>query len=605
MATTETLPRWHLDFPFPGLDSPEFHQAFQRLQQDLHDLETFFQEHNIQKPETPPPVTPEIARTFEGVMRRLDDLEERLQTLAAYIYAHTTTNSRDALAQARLSELQNLTVPLRMLFTRWTAWLGSLDTDRLQALSPKAREYRLLLQEARVEAQHQMSPAEEQLAAEFHLVAGSAWSRLYGTYTSQILVPLRLRGEEKTLPMSAVRNLAHDPDPEVRRTAYEAELRAWERHAVPIAAALNGVKGEDLLLSRRRGWPSPLDRVLFQNRIHRDTLEAMLTAARESFPVFRRYLLLKARLLGQERLPWYDLFAPVGSPGRTWTFAEAQQFILEQFATFSRKLHDFAARAFRESWIDAEPREGKRDGGFCMRYYREQSRILMNFDPSFNSVRTLAHELGHAYHNLQLAQRPPTQRETPLTLAETASTFTENLVSQAYLQQVTDPQEKLYLLETSLQHATQIVVDITSRFLFEKAVYERRQQRELTVPELQELMLQAQEETYGEGLHPEYRHPFAWAAKGHYYGPVSFYNFPYMFGELFGLGLVAEYRRDPEGFRERYDDLLASTGLYTAEELTARFGFDIRNPDFWRQSLAVLEQRVEEFERMVTGGTPG
>ncbi len=604
MATTETLPRWRLDFPYPGLDSPEFEQALKEIQAAIQSLQAYFDEHRIEKPEASVVVTDEAAaRTFEEILSRLDDLSEQVHTLSSYVYAHVTTDSRNPRAQARLSEIRNLLVPLEILGTRFVAWLGSLDAERLKALSPKAQEYSLLLQEARVHAEHQMSPAEERLAAEYRPVAGAAWSQLYGTYTSQIVVRIRLKGEEKTLPMSALRNLAMDPDPDVRRTAYEAELQAWQQHAVPLAAALNGVKGEVLLLTQRRGWPSPLDQALFQNRIRRETLDAMMTAAQEYFPVFRQYLQAKARALGRSPLPWYDLFAPLGNPGRTWTFEEARRFILEQFRAYSEKLYTFAERAFRESWIDAEPREGKRGGGFCMRYARTQSRILVNFDPSFNSVRTLAHELGHAYHNLQLNPHPPTKRETPMTLAETASTFTENLVSQAYLAQVTDPQEKLYLLEASLQHATQIVVDITSRFLFEQAVFERRRHRELTVPELNDLMLDAQARTYGEALHPEHRHPFAWAAKGHYYLPErSFYNFPYMFGELFGLGLVAEYERDPDGFRERYDDLLASTGLYTAEELTARFGFDIRKPDFWRQSLETLARRVWEFQRLLEGG---
>ncbi len=603
MPETQSMPRWNLDFPFPGLDSREFKEAFKGLQQALQALQTFFDTHRIQKPEHPITTDETIARIFEEALDRLDHLNEELHTVGAYIYAHITTDSHNSLAQARLSEFQKLTVPLQVLGTRFTAWLGALDHDRLRALSAKAREYDLLLREARIEAEHQMSPAEERLAAEFSLVAGSAWGRLHGTYTSQILVPVRLEGKEKRLPMSAVRNLAHHADPEVRRHAYEAELKAWEQHAVPLAAALNGVKGEVLILVQHRGWPSALDEALFRNRISRETLDAMLTAAREYFPVFREYLQAKARALGHDgALPWYDLFAPMGNPGRAWTFDEARRFIVEQFGTYSEKLRRFGERAFAENWIDAEPREGKRGGGFCMRYYREQSRILMNFDPSFNSVRTLAHELGHAYHNLQLSQHPPTKRQTPMTLAETASTFTENLVSDAYLSQVTDPQEKLYLLEASLQHATQIVVDITSRFLFEQAVFERRKQRELTVPEFNDLMLQAQADTYGEALHPEYRHAYAWAVKPHYYSTRgSFYNFPYMFGELFGLGLVAEYRRDPDGFRERYDDLLASTGLYTAEELTARFGFDIRSPDFWRRSLETLARRVWEFRRLLQG----
>ena len=281
---------------------------------------------------------------------------------------------------------------------------------------------------------------------------------------------------------------------------------------------------------------------------------------------------------------------------RPWVYSwpEAEAFIREQFGRYSERMAAFADRSFREAWIDAEPRPGKEGGGFCSQVRPGESRILSNYDGSFGSVSTLAHELGHAYHNLNLAHRTPLQSLTPSTLAETASIFCDTLSFDAALKHAEGP-ERLALLEASLQRDLLVVVDIHSRFLFEKAVFERRARRELTPREFDDLMLDTQRQTYGDGLDGEHLHPKMWAVKGHYYGP-TFYNYPYSFGLLFGLGLYARYLKDPDTFRAGYDDLLASTGLADAATLAHRFGIDLRGVDFWRSSIDVIRSKIEEFE---------
>jgi pepF/M3 family oligoendopeptidase len=436
----------------------------------------------------------------------------------------------------------------------------------------------------------------EGLASDLELTGVVAWTKLHGNVTSRLEVPVEIHFQEHTLPVSAVRALAHDKERAVRRDAYLAELTAWKGVETPLAAAMNSIKGEVGLLSRRRGWDSPLDEALFGANVDRQTLEAMLSASRASFPIFRRYLKAKARVLGVEKLAFFDMFAPLGDDSTEWNYDEAAEFVVRQFSTYSLKLGEFAARSFKENWIDVAPRPGKRDGAFCMGVRRDESRILMNFKPSFGSVSTLAHELGHGYHNLCLAKRTVWQKSTPMTLAETASIFCETIVRQAVLDSGS-PEEKLAVLEASLQGTTQVVVDITSRFLFEQAVFDRRVKRELSANEFCDLMRQSQLDTYGDGLDPEFLHPYMWAAKPHYYGR-SFYNFPYMFGLLFGLGLYAIYRREPETFREKYDDLLSSTGLADAATLAARFGIDIRSSSFWEASLSQIEEDVKLFEKL-------
>ncbi len=598
MPTTQTLPHWDMTPVYPSLQSPEFEQGFAQVVQDINELAELFDLHFIMEQ---PAIVPDasVVRTFEMITERYNSVLDTTRTLSTYISCFVTTNSQDDLAQAKMSELQLSLVRLSQLGTRFTAWIGSLDIEALIAQSALARDHAYALQRAKREASHLMSPAEEALATALNESSGTAWTKLHGNLTSQLTVPIDLDGRTQELPMSVIRNLAFEANRDVRRRAYEAELEGWKRAALPLAAALNSIKGQVNLLAGRRSWESPLEASLFANSIDRQTLAAMLSAARASFPDFRRYLHAKAYALGLPRLAWYDLFAPVGESEKVWEFDEAANFIIEQFGTYSERLAQFAARAFREQWIDAEPRAGKRDGAYCTPLRGDESRVFANYKPAFGGMSTLAHELGHGYHNLNLAHRTMLQRNLPMTLAETASIFCETIIRHAALQRA-DRQEQIAILEASLQGSCQVVVDITSRFLFEQRVFERRSRRELSIDELNNLMLEAQRETYGEGLDESLLHPYMWAMKPHYYSVGrSFYNYPYMFGLLFGLGLYARYQQDPETFKRGYDDLLSSTGLADAATLAAHFGIDLHTEEFWQSSLDIIRDDVDQFEQLV------
>jgi pepF/M3 family oligoendopeptidase len=395
--------------------------------------------------------------------------------------------------------------------------------------------------------------------------------------------------------MAAVRGLATAPDANVRRSAFTAELAAWETVTVPLASALNAFKGEANVLNRRRGWEDSVDVALHNNNVDRATLAAMQEAVVASLDDFARYNRAKAALLGHPSgaLPWWDMLAPVGS-GRRFAWSEATEAVAGAFGTYAPQLAGLVGRAVDDGWLDAEPRDGKVGGAFCMSMEGEVSRVLLNFDGSFDSVQTLAHELGHAYHNTQLANRTPYQRQTPMALAETASIFCETVMVEEGLAGADDA-TRLNILEVDLQGSCQVVVDIHSRFLFEQAMCERRRDRAVSVTELCELMDDAQQQTYGDAL--SVRHPYMWAAKPHYYGS-AFYNWPYTFGLLFGIGLYARYRENPERFRSGYDDLLSSTGLGTAAALANRFHIDVTDEAFWTASLDVVRARIDEFCRL-------
>ncbi|MGA7192067.1 MAG: M3 family oligoendopeptidase, partial [Anaerolineales bacterium] len=522
-------------------------------------------------------------------------------TIMPFIYAYVTTDSRDKTANRAMSEFEQASLPMTKLNVQFEAWVGKIapKLDKVVKNNKSAAAHEFMLKESAEQSKYLMSDSEEGLAAEMSLSGGNAFEKLQGTVTSQLSVDFELDGKPQKLPMPALINLRSHPDESVRHRAYDAENKAWDSVKEILAACLNGVKGEANTLNKRRGREDAIHPSLDAARIDRKTLKAMLGAMEDSFPMFRKYFKAKAKKLGKEKLAWWDVFAPIGKTDKVYSFDEAREFVLENFGKFSPDLKAFAKRAFDNHWIDAEQREGKRGGGFCMGVSGvKESRILVNFDGSFDQVSTIAHELGHGFHNNCAfeADKTELQQLTPMTLAETASTMCETIVTEAVLASTKDPQEELAVLEAQIQGAAQIVVDIYSRYLFEKEVFERRAQAELSADDFNEIMERAQKATYGDGLDERYLQKFMWTWKPHYYSSgLSFYNFPYAFGLLFATGLYAIYQQRGAAFVDDYKNLLASTGEANAADLAKRFGINIRTKKFWEDSIAIIGKRIERY----------
>jgi pepF/M3 family oligoendopeptidase len=600
MAATAAPPRWDLTPIFAGLDDRDFSSALEGVYADVDRLVALYDKLDIRTTE-PRAVDDDDLAALESVLEATNELQAELRPIVTYLYGLISTDSRDDRAAARYVELQTRAAPLAPLAKRLGAWLASLDVEACITRSPLAGEHAFALRKAAEGAALQMTEQEESLAGELAPSGSLAWQRLHGDVSSQLLVDIRARdaaGAEVVdrVPMAFARGLATHPDAARRRAAYEGELAAWATMAVPLAAALNGAKGELSVLNRRRGFADDLEPALRANNVDRQTLTAMNEAVVAALPDFRKYLRAKARLLGHDAgLPWWDLMAPVGSAAVVpWQGATAA--VRDAFAGYSPELAALADRAFAEHWVDAETREGKQGGAYCAGVADDVSRIMMNFDGSQDSIATLAHELGHAFHNVALAPRTPLQRRLPMALAETASIFCETLLFEHAARDASDRGARLSLLDTHLVGVTQTVVDIHSRFLFESELCARRRRTTVSVADLNAAMLDAQEAAYGDGLHPEHRHPYMWAVKGHYFTP--FYNWPYTFGLLFGIGLYARYREDPVQFRAGYDDLLSAVGMADAVTLAGQFGFDVRDREFWASSLGVLAGHIDDYERL-------
>jgi pepF/M3 family oligoendopeptidase len=593
MTVTATPPRWDLSPIFPGLDDRSFNNMLEGVYARVDRLAALYDEHGVGEI-APRPTTDADVAVLDEVLAETNEMQTDMRVVSAYLYALTSTDSRDDVAAARMVELQTRTAAIGPLGKRLGSWLAALGVDAFVARSEAAAAHEFALRKAVENADFQMNDDEESLAAALAPSGSLAWQRLHGDVSSQLKVALRAPdGSVQQIPMAVARGLATHPDAAKRRAAYEGELAAWESVAVPLAAALNGAKGEAAVLNKRRGFADDLEPNLRANNVDRATVDAMTAAVVDSLPDFRRYFRAKAALLGHGGgLPWWDLFAPVGDAGEV-SWAEATELVRDAFAGFSPSLLGLADRAFAEHWVDAEMRDGKRGGAYCVGVADDISRVMMNFDGSTDSVSTLAHELGHAFHNVALAERTPLQRRMPMALAETASIFCETLLFETAAAHADDAGVRLSLLDTHLVGASQVVVDIHSRFLFETELCKRRARTVVSVSELNAAMLDAQEAAYGDGLDPDHRHQYMWAVKAHYFTP--FYNWPYTFGLLFGLGLYARYVDDPDAFRGGYDELLSTTGMADAAALTARFGFDVRDKEFWASSLAILRGHIDEY----------
>lgn len=473
-------------------------------------------------------------------------------------------------------------------------FMADKDVDAYAAADPFLAAHKYMLTLLKRDAAHVIDPALEETVLKLRMTGSGAFAQLFNQVSAGHMV--ELDGEKH--PLAAVRGMAYSPDGDLRRRAYEAELAAYPAIETAAAACLNAIKGETLTLLPLRNYEDVLDTALDLSRIDRATLDALLSAMEESLPAFRRFFRAKAKKLGAAGgLKFYNLFAPLGSSVKEYTLEEARALLSDVFARVSPAMAEFIENAFADRWIDAFPRQGKVGGAFCAgAHMLGISYVLANFDGSLSSVSTLAHELGHAYHNERVKHLPIFMSDYPMPLAETASIFNETLLVNKLLE-TADRDTRITLLDQQLTDAAQVIVDILSRFLFEREVFKRRADHMLTPRELCEIMKDAQKQTYADGLDAECMHPYMWACKPHYYdADYHFYNFPYAFGLLFGLGVYALYLEKGAAFLPDYDALLAATTSGDVRDVAARVGIDVTDIGFWRGSIQVLTDRISEFE---------
>lgn len=582
---------WSLDALYTGYDDPEFQKDKQHLSELIDDINEMVKKLSHE----------DEVKSITDILQKQEQLALCSWRLGSYLSLRQSTDTSDAQTVALLGQLNQTVSEGAGALAQMDAFIQDCDDlDKLIQQSDYLKDYEYLLKETKQDGKYRLSDDVEEVITKLNISAGDAWANLQEYLTSTLEVSY---GDEK-LTLSEVRNLAYDSDPAVRKAAYEAELKAYEPIKQSVAFALNNIKSQVNTICDLRGFASPLDMTLYYSRMKRETLDVMMEAITEALPMFHRYLKRKAELLGhKDGLPWYDLFAPLKTKtqaSKKYTIDEAKAYLISHFSSFAQDLTSMIETAFDHEWIDFYPRKGKVGGAFCANLpFIKQSRVLTNFDGELGDIVTLAHELGHAYHGMMIENHRILNTNYSMPVAETASTFNENIIMNAAIKEESDPLQKLVLIEKQLQDLTQIICDIYSRFTFEKEVFEKRRNSFMFADELCDMMLKAQKEAYGDALNHKFLHPYMWINKSHYYSSsLSFYNFPYAFGGLFARGLVARYEKEGASFVNKYRELLKATTVSHVEEVAAMAGIDLTDRLFWEESLDTCRQRIDEFLKL-------
>jgi pepF/M3 family oligoendopeptidase len=585
---------WDLESIFAGGSrSAALEEFLEELTRDLNQMK---------RAGLPAPLTgaDEPQAAWIEAIQMLYDLQARTSQAGSFVGCLVAQDVKDDRALQLMAQVEELASQLGTLWTQLSAAAAGQPDSAWQKLvsTPPLREVAFHLNEEREIARQKMSPELETLANELATSGYHAWDRLYGVISGD----KEVTWQGKPLSLGQLQNKFNDdPDRAVREEAFELYESAWQELAKVCAEALNQQAGFRLTLYRHRGWDSVLHEPLLNNRLQRATLEAMWAVVEAKSDKLLDYFAAKAGLFGLEKLSWFDVYAPVGEVTATLTYEEATDFVVDNFGRFHPHLADFARLAIDRRWVEAEDRPGKRAGGFCTGLpLAKESRIFMTFNNSYNSMLTLAHELGHSYHSWVMRDLPYGAQFYTMGVAETASTFNELVVREASYQATTDDRERLSLLGLKLNDATAFLMNIRARFEFELAFFEQRAKKHLSVAELSELMLAVQQTAFKEGL-AQY-HPLLWASKLHFYiTQAPFYNFPYTFGYLFSNGVYAQAMAEGPAFQEQYVALLRDTGSMTTEDLArTHLGVDLTRSEFWETAVDRVLADVAEFEELVT-----
>ena len=581
---------WNLEIMYKGYDDPKYISDNQKVLEIIKEMNELVGKLDVNN----------AVSCIEQELKLEEELNKVLSELFSYSSLRASTNVNDYEALGEMGKLQMVLQETVAAGVAFTKFLKEVDLDKLAKDSELIKTYLFILKSNQETASHMLSDKEEVLASRLSLVGSRSWSDLQSQLTANLSI--KVEGFEENMPLSAVRNLAYDHSEKVRKAAYEAELSAYKQVEDSVAMALNNIKREVNIMMPLRGYKDALEKTLKQSRMSKATLDAMIEAIKEEAPKFREYFKLKAKALGHENgLPFYDLFAPMGSMHKTYTIEEAKDLVLDVYGSFSKPLYDLGKEAFENRWIDVLPHEGKSGGAFCAGLdNHNESRVLTNFTGSLSDVQTLAHELGHAYHGRVVLDNAPLNRDYPMPLAETASIMCQTLMAKKMIDDMTDPYEKLTVVEESLQEDSQCVIDILSRYLFETKVLEQPVSRPLSAADMCSFMNEAQDQSYGDGLDSEYKHPYMWLCKSHYYSAgLNFYNWPYAFGLLFGKGLYKQYLKDKEAFVKNYDQMLRNTGFMCVEDVALSMNIDVTKKDFWIESLKFIEEDIDLFEALL------
>ncbi|RYM00025.1 M3 family oligoendopeptidase [Sporolactobacillus sp. THM7-7] len=584
---------WNLDVIFPeGSHSAAFEAFLDRLNSDIGQLTTALQTVSA-------PFTADDEVAFRKLIQTYEHVSKKLGEATAFVECLTAQNVNDGKALVLSNRIQSFLSRFETCETLFETALQNIDKSDWSLLIARSGTdgERFALQEKRELSMKKLPPEQEKVISGLSVDGYHAWGDLYYTIVGKMKIPFDHPEKGKAvLSVSQANNLLDDGDRAVRRAAFDALEKAWSENADLFSSTLNHVAGFRLSMYEARGWSDFLDEPLDYNRLSGQTLNTMWQTITEYKPALVRFLNRKAKLLGLKKLSWFDVDAPLTKKSKKISYEAAADFVVQHFRTFNPKMADFARHALENRWIEAEDRTGKRPGGFCTSFpLTQESRIFLTFSGTVGNTSTIAHELGHAYHQAVMNDLPYLTQKYAMNVAETASTFSEMIVTDAAESAAETKEERIAFLANKLERSVALLMNIHARFLFETRFYEERKKGIVGVDRLNQLMLAAQKEAYLDAL--DVYHPTFWASKLHFYiTDWPFYNFPYTFGFLFSTGIYVRALQEGPAFAEKYDALLRDTGSMTTEQLAKKhLGVDLTAPDFWHSALDYIMKDVDEF----------
>ena len=598
-ASTTTKMNWDLSSYFPEFEGPEMKKFKEDLRKDIADLR--------EKTSFLSSLGESNQKDWDEVFLKNEDILRRFSHLSSYIncLASCDANNEDYLKEE--AELAVMGAEFSKLKVELLRAVKDTEDEAFESFAKGEafEDARYFLNRLREESKLRMKPELEILAADLGIDGINAWGRLYDTVSGKLEFDMEFPdGTIKRLPISQRRSLMESPDRRIRKSAFEGGNLAWQSVGDVVASALNAISGTRLTLNRHRGVDHFLDVALFQSAITRKTLDAMFEAVYSELELPRKILRLKAETIGTKWISWYDLGAPLSfSEQNSICWEDAKVLVGSSFKSAFPGLGEFIEMVFDKNWLEWEPRSGKRPGGFCTgSLLTNESRIFMTFNNTIGDVLTLAHEAGHAFHSHVMRDLRPYARNYPMTLAESASTFGEMILTNALLEDPSiDDEQKALMLDMEINHGAIYLMDIPVRYEFEKSLYEERKNGELSVSNLKDLMSDTQRRVFAEVLEEGGVDPYFWASKLHFYiTGITFYNFPYTFGYLLSRGLYSLFQKDGRDFLPRYQEFLRITGSDNAVNVARlSIGCDLEKPDFWVEAIHSLEEPYERLKAVL------
>jgi oligoendopeptidase F len=580
------LPEWDLSDLYKGPDDPAIEA----------DLEKASKEARAFEKELKGKLGEIGGAAFGKAIERYEAMSEMMGKAASYaqlLYAGDMTDSEVGRfyqsVQERLTDISS-----HLLF--FTLELNKLDDAAVEELlkASAVKRYKPWLDDVRAFRPHQLSDEAETMLHELSVVGDSAWSRLFDETVAGLR--FEIGGEELTEAQAL--DLLQNKDPAKRKEAAEEISRVFKANEKLFSLITNTLAKSKSIGDNWRHFARPISSRNLANQVEDEVVDALIAAVRDAYPrLSHRYYAMKAKWLGGDKIDWWDRNAPLPEDqDRQIPWDEARQTVLTAYGDFAPRMAEIAEGFFDKRWIDAPARPGKAGGAFAHPTVTSvHPYVLLNYQGKTRDVMTLAHELGHGVHQVLAADQGPLLSSTPLTLAETASVFGEQLTFRRLLNTEEDPARRRTILAGKVEDMLNTVVRQIAFCEFERRVHDARRKGELTPDEIGDIWMTVQTESLGPAFNFDDRYRVYWAYIPHFiHSP--FYVYAYAFGDCLVNALYAHYQEAEAGFQDRFFEMLKAGGSKRHQELLAPFGLDASDPAFWSMGLGVIEGFIDELE---------